>query len=213
MVLVNALYLKAQWLFPFDVTATTTDTFTHLDGSSVSVPFMRNGHVEASAVVGDGYSAVDLPYAGGDLSMLVIAPDPAHFAAIEASLGSDFIANVDGSLQYSAVDLTLPRFESSTVFDLGQAMQDDLGVTGLFGVADLNGIGPGIVVSGAVHAAKIKVDENGTEAAAATAISVAGAAPAQPELTIRVDHPFLYVIRDESTGAVLFVGRVMNPGA
>ena len=79
-------------------------------------------------------------------------------------------------------------------------------------VVGLDGIGPQLYVSGAVHATKVIVDEDGTEAAAATAIGVAGsAAPADPPLSIRADHPFLYVIRDTDTGAVLFVGRVLDP--
>ncbi len=213
MTLVNALYLKAQWLFPFDPEATEDADFTLLDGSTTTTPLMHEGHLTAAAVVADGYTAIDLPYGGDSLSMLVVAPDAGRYDEIQTELGSDFIAQVEGSLAYTLVDFYFPRFESAVTFDLRQALEDDLGVTGLFGVAELGGIGPGVVVDGAVHSARIKVDELGTEAAAATAIEMAGAAPPSEPLVIRVDHPFLYLIRDNVTGAVLFVGRVLDPSA
>jgi len=214
MVLVNPIYLKAPWREPFEVHATEDDNFTLLDGSVVTVPLMHNGMFETLAAFGDGYTAVDIPYTG-DLTMTVILPDTGRYDEIEAALGSDFVAGVDATMGSVDADLYLPRFESETSFNLRMAIEDGLGVTGLFGVPDLLGIGPDIQVDDAVHAAKIIVNEEGTEAAAATAIMVAGAAPG-PEpviVPIRIDRPFLYIIRDHTTGAVLFVGRVLDPSA
>ncbi len=212
MVLVNALYLKAQWEEPFDEWATDDGDFTLLDGSTTTVPLMHQYDFYAAAVFGDGYTAIELPYTG-DLSMLVVLPDEGQYGEIESSLGSEFVAEVDVSLTGMATDLYFPRFTSEANFNLREAIENGLGVSGLFYVADLGGIGPGIWVDDAVHAAKIIVDEEGTEAAAATAIMMAGAAPIEPKqlVEIRVDRPFLYLIRDGSTGGVLFVGRVLDP--
>jgi serpin B len=212
LVLVNALYLKVSWATPFEPTSTSDGPFTRLDGSAATVPFMHAGSLHVPAVVGDGYAAVDLPYASGDLSMLVIVPDPGNYAAIEAGLGTSFVSKVDAALTNEPVDLAFPKFQSESQIGLKDVIQGDLGITGLFNAGGLDGIGQQIEVSDAVHAAKITVDEAGTEAAAATAIMVAATGMPLPGVAITVDRPFLYLIRDNATGAVLFVGRVLDPG-
>ena len=213
MVLVNALYLKAQWASQFDVSATAPDTFTLLDGTTTSVPFMHNGSLDTTLATGDGYTAIDLPYAQSDLSMLVVVPDAGRYSDIEAGLGTSFVDTVESQLQPASVDLALPKFESDTSFSLRTAIESGLGIHGLFDVPELGGIGENVAVTDAVHAAKIKVDESGTEAAAATAIMVGLTSMPAQSVELKIDRPFLYVIRDNVTGAVLFVGRVMNPGA
>lgn len=211
LVLVNTLYLKAQWAQPFQPKATEDADFALPDGSTVTVPMMHQTGLRAMALRGDGYHAVELRYAG-DLSMLIIAPDSAHYDEVEAQIGTEFVAGIDAAMLDTSVDLYLPRFESETSFDLREALETGLGVTGLFGVSGLEGIAPGLMLDSAVHAAKIVTDEQGTEAAAATALGTVVSAPSE-SMTIRVDHPFLYVIRDGDTGAVLFVGRVTDPRA
>jgi serpin B len=221
LVLVNALYLKALWATPFISSATADGPFTRLDGSTATASFMHDSQLKVAAVVGDGYSAVDLPYAGGDLSdeggdlsMLVVVPDAGNYAAIESDFGTDFVASVDASLERQTVDLALPRFESDSAINLRDVIENDLGIAGLFDTpGGLVGIGtPDLTVSNALHSAKIAIDEEGTEAAAATAIMM-DSAFSPPKVAITVDRPFLYVIRDHSTGAVLFVGRVLDPSA
>ncbi|PKQ27081.1 MAG: hypothetical protein CVT64_01135 [Actinobacteria bacterium HGW-Actinobacteria-4] len=214
MVLVNTLYMKATWLTPFEDYATEDADFTFLDGTTASVPLMHEGQFNGRAYAGDGYAAIDLPYSGDDISMLVIAPDAGEYAAIEAQLSADFVAEIDGKLKDQPVDFYLPRFESTADLDLRKVIEDQLGFTGIFKVTELGGIHPDAYVDAALHSAKIIVDEEGTEAAAATAIMVGTtSAPPEPDLVIRVDRPFLYVIRDHETGAVLFVGRVLDPRA
>ncbi len=100
---------------------------------------MHDSQLNVAAVVGDGYSAVDLPYAGGDLSdeggdlsMLVVVPDAGNYAAIESDFGTDFVASVDASLERQTVDLALPRFESDSAINLKDVIEDDLGIAGLF---------------------------------------------------------------------------------
>jgi serpin B len=212
MVLVNTLYLKAQWAEQFDEAATEDADFTLLDGTTVTVPLMH-ALLDTRAYVGDEFAAVEIPYSyTGDLSMLVILPDEGAYADIESRLGTEFVASADALLDVTPVDLHLPRFESSSDINLRQAFEEGLGVTGLFYVPELLGIGEGIFVTDAVHSATIVVDEEGTEAAAATAIMAGKGAPNMDEIVeIRVDRPFLYLIRDGSTGAVLFVGRVLDP--
>ncbi len=213
MVLVNALYLKAQWGDPFTADFTTDGPFTLVDGTTATVPFMHNGALETTASLGDGYAAIDLPYASSNLSMLVVMPDVGRYDEIEGQLDGSFVAGVDASLKSASVNLSFPRFESETAFDLGDAIENGLDVHGIFGVPELGGIGDGVVVSKAIHAAKITVDEDGTEAAAATAIILDRAIMETQVIELTVDRPFLYVIRDNATGAVLFVGRVLDPRA
>ena len=213
LVLVNALYLKATWQTTFEPTATSDGTFTLLDGTTTTAPFMRDGSFNASAVFGDGYSAVDLPYATSTLSMLVIVPDAGNYAQIEGQLGTDFVSGVDAALEPSILHLAFPKFESESQIGLKDVIEGDLGVTGLFRSGGLDGIGKDIEVADAIHAAKIIVNEEGTEAAAATAIMMdATAMPVDP-VPLSIDRPFLYLIRDNATGAVLFVGRVLDPAA
>ncbi len=110
-----------------------------------------------------------------------------------------------------AVEVFLPRFDSDTSLDLRPAMEVGLGVEGLFGVPGWDGIGEGITLEQAVHAADISVDEEGTVAAAATALGFEESGPPEPDITVRADRPFLYLIRHVPTGAVLFIGRVLDP--
>ncbi len=213
MVLVNALYLKAQWASQFDTAMTVDGSFTRLDGSVATVHFMHDNQLSTTTTTGDGYTAIDLPYAASDLSMLVIVPASGRYNEIESDLGASLVDTIESSLQPTEVDLYLPKWESDTAFNLRDAIEGDLGVTGLFDVPQLGGIGQDVVVSDALHAAKIKVDESGTEAAAATAIVMDLTSMPSDVTEVRVDRPFMYVIRDDVTGAVLFVGRVLDPSA
>jgi serpin B len=213
MVLVNALYLKAQWASQFEADLTADGPFTLLDGSTATTPFMHEPSLDTEAAFGDGYTALELPYAGGSLSMLVVMPDPGRYDQVESQLGGEFVGEVDAGLEPSTLDLYFPSFESEFNFNLRDAIEGDLGVTGLFDIPDLLGIGEDVVVSDAVHAAKIKVDEDGTEAAAATAIIMDLTSMPAEGMEVRVDRPFLYLIRDDASGAVLFIGRVLDPSA
>jgi serpin B len=157
---------------------------------------------------GNGWKAVELPYAGG-ASMLVIVPEKGSFSDIEARIDAPFIAEVSEALSERQVDLGMPRWETESDFDLIPPLQA-LGIERVFGDADLTGIADaGLWVGGARHAANITVDEKGTEAAAATAVAVMESA-AEPA-TLIADRPFLYLIRDDANGEVLFLGRLVDP--
>ncbi|OGN86833.1 MAG: hypothetical protein A2X23_02280 [Chloroflexi bacterium GWC2_73_18] len=211
LTLVNAIYLKAPWLTPFGAEATTPGPFTRADGSRVDVPMMSLG-ASLSYAEGTGWRAVELPYVGGSLALTVIVPD--DLAAFEAKLTPELLAAVTGALGPRSVQLALPRFGIDTAADLAEALAA-LGMPSAFDPAraDFSGITAEarLFISNVIHQANIDVDEKGTEAAAATAVVMVGTgAPAEP-VTLRVDRPFLFALRDLPTGAVLFLGRVADP--
>ncbi len=213
LVLVNALYLEADWARPFGKYPTEDAPFTRLGGSTVTVPLMHELELTGPAIATDAYAATELPYQGEELSMLVIVPEAGRYEEVEARLSTGLVAEIDGVATSGSVELYLPRFESSTNLDLRDTFEGQLGATDLFGVPGFEGIAPGITLEQAIHAADIAVDEVGTVAAAATALGFEESGPPQPDVTVRADRPFLYLIRHRPTGAVLFVGRVMDPAA
>ncbi len=210
LTLVNAIYLKAPWQTAFSAEASAPGAFTRADGSTVDVPMMQVGEAMPYAA-GTGWRAVEIPYVGGSLAMTVIVPD--DLAAFEAALTADELASITGALADAPVALTLPRFSIETKAQLGELLAT-LGMpTALSDAADFSGITTAeqLVIDEVIHQANIDVDEKGTEAAAATAVVMrAGSAPAEP-VTLRVDRPFLFALRDVPTGAILFLGRVGDP--
>ena len=210
LTLVNAIYLKAPWQTAFSAEATAPGAFTRADGSTVDVPMMQVGEAMPYAA-GTGWRAVEIPYVGGSLAMTVIVPD--DLAAFEAALTADELASITGALADAPVALTLPKFSIETKAQLGELLAT-LGMpTALSDAADFSGITTAeqLVIDEVIHQANIDVDEKGTEAAAATAVVMrAGSAPAEP-VTLRVDRPFLFALRDVPTGAILFLGRVGDP--
>lgn len=211
MVLVNALYFEADWARPFGKYPTEDAPFTRLDGSTVTVPMMHERELTGPAVAAEDYAATELPYEGGELSMLIVVPELGSFDQVQARLTTDLVAEIDGTARSGSVELYLPRFDSDTTLDLREVIEGQLGIDQLFGVAGFDGISPGITLEDAVHATEIAVDEIGTVAAAATALAFNESGPPEAEVTVRADRPFLYLIRHQPTGAVLFVGRVMDP--
>jgi serine protease inhibitor len=210
LTLVNAIYLKAPWQTAFSVGATAPGAFTRADGSTVDVPMMQVGEAMPYAA-GTGWRAVEIPYVGGSLAMTVIVPD--DLAAFEAALTADGLTSITGALADAPVALTLPKFSIETKAQLGDVLVA-LGMPTAFSdAADFSGITTAeqLVIDEVIHQANIDVDEKGTEAAAATAVVMrAGSAPAEP-VTLKVDRPFLFALRDVPTGAVLFLGRVGDP--
>jgi serpin B len=215
LVLVNAIYFKADWLSPFDPANTRREVF-HAPGADVMVEMM---HTQAGRyAMGDGYQAVELQYSARNVSMFFIVPDAGRYAAIEAGLNAAFFDDVHGALSTDYdVALGLPRFkfEGATV-DLSDALAAQGMRKAFTSSADFSGIGgaPGeLGLSGVLQQAFIAVDETGTEAAAATA-GTAGpvsAPPRKKEIALSLDRPFLFAIYDQPTGQILFTGRVMHP--
>jgi serpin B len=213
LVLTNAIYFNAAWLNPFDEDITRDGTFYLLDGSQVTAPMMSQqehlGYAE-----GDGYLAVELPYDGEELSMVILLPDSGQFEAFESSLSAEQVEAIIENLDYREVALTMPKFEFDSEFSLSQALSA-LGMPVAFTTgADFSGMtgNRDLYIADVVHKAFVSVDEAGTEAAAATAVVMElTAIPDVVEVTI--DRPFIFFIRDIETGSILFVGRTLNPGA
>jgi serine protease inhibitor len=212
MLLANAIYFKAAWQEAFVEKLTRDAPFTLLDGSQVQVPTMRtDGEIPLQVGSGDGYQAVALPYKGDLAEMLIILPDQGRFAEIENGLDAARFAAILQSLQRSASKLIMPKWEFSVETDLIPVLSA-LGMPLAFDKnnADFSGItrAERLYVQKALHKAYILVNEAGTEAAAVTAF---GVAPASLPQEIRLDRPFIFVIRDVPSGTLLFVGRMVNP--
>ena len=216
LVLTNAIYFNGKWVLPFEKDATHDEPFHLLDGSTVSVPMMSQT-AGFSYAEGDGYQVVELPYRDSSMSMVFVLPEAGRFEEIEGAFSAEFLAGVEGNLAPERVALTVPKFRFESEFSLAETLIQ-MGMPAAFGGgaegADFSGMtgDRALAISDVVHKAFVAVDEEGTEAAAATAvIMVEGAAPLDEAVEMRLDRPFLFLIRDEETGTVLFVGRVVDP--
>lgn len=213
MVLVNALYLKAPWAEPFEDTATSTAPFTKLDGSSVDVDMMHHDALYGSYGAGPGYAALAIPLRGNALELVFVVPD--DFTAFEETLDQPTLDTMLASLEGNWVDTYIPRFELETDALLTEVLRDDLGMPAPFqDSSSFDDIVPGLgVITTVIHKTVIKVDEKGTEAAAATGIVVGedGGGPGEPVAEFHADRPFLLMIRDRPTQSMLFFGRVLAP--
>lgn len=214
LVLTNAIYFNAAWRYPFSENMTEDGPFYLLDGNMVTVPMMRKTESYGYAE-GDDYQAVELPYDGGELSMVIFFPQATRFEAFENALDGNRVADIIKRIEYQQVALTMPRFTYESKFMLKKALSD-MGMPVAFtGGADFSGMNGerSLFIDEVIHQAFVDVDEAGTEAAAATAVIMKEmAAPAEPK-QVTIDRPFIFLIRDIKTGTILFVGRVMNPRA
>jgi serpin B len=214
LVLTNAVYFNAAWLNPFDPNNTHDGTFSLVDGTTVTTKFMGAHLASVPAMQGDGFVAVSLPYQDDRLSMLVVVPDAGTLASFEVSLDEAKFNAIVAGLTSQQVILGLPRFRTETSQDLGDLLQA-LGMTSGFvmGQADFSGMDGthNLYISKVFHEAFIDVAEKGTEAAAATAVVMGAGSAAPTGLDIYADRPFLYFLRDQPTGAMIFMGRVLDP--
>lgn len=219
MVLANAIYFKGNWQYQFDKNATRDAPFTRLDKSKVDVPLMyqtaelKYGQTHVGGQSGDSVQFLELPYAGQALSMLILLPGEPRMAerlALYLKDGS-FIRT---EMKMQRVKVWLPRFKAESEFLLNQPLMD-MGMKQAFGSADFTGMSPegkSLAISHVLHKAFVDVNEEGTEAAAATAVAIKQRSLPR-ETIFRADRPFVYVIRDNKTGAALFMGRYMGPKA
>jgi serpin B len=213
LVLVNTITFTAGWRSPFVKQLTAPAPFTRTDGTHVEAPMMAQEMPEGlEGYQGTHFIAASLPYEGG-ASMLLIVPDAGQFATVEQQLDPALIQQITTGLAPGA-SVSLPKFNVRAHVDLPTTFKA-LGVHDVFDPqrANLNGIAPnaGLYVSDIVHEATINVDEDGTKAAAATAVIVGDESLPFFRFVVRADRPFVYLIRDDATGAILFVGRVLDP--
>jgi len=225
-VLTNAIWFKGEWATHFSKELTQEQDFHVSAGVRASVPMMCL-HDHSGYVHGDGFQAVDLPYRDSDLSMLVVVPDKRDgLARVESRLSDEVVADAVRSLRRSDLTLYVPRFTFKGEPVRMNEVLAGMGMPVAFerGLADFSGIDgrrppdeESLYISSVIHQAFVEVNERGTEAAAATAMIVPGAAPfsrwQRPIPVVRADHPFAFVIRDRPSGAILFIGRVTDPRA
>ncbi len=213
LVLTNAIYFNAAWQYPFDEDATSSGDFFLLSGDKVTVPMMRQTESLGYAG-GDGYQALELPYDGRELSMVILLPEQGRFASFEASLSRQLVDGIIQKIGYRQVVLSMPKFEYESSVGLKQPLTA-LGMKDAFipEAADFSGMDGrrDLFIQDVLHKAFVSVDEAGTEAAAATAVIVGTTSITPEKIEVKIERPFIYLIRDIETGTVLFVGRVMNP--
>ena len=218
LVLANAVYFKAAWASEFSESATEPRPFNLIGGEQVLVPPMAQERDHAYWRNDEGTAeALRLPYDEG-LSMLIVLPSADALDEVERSLSAEAITQIrrDGVTQSVAIEL--PRFEVRYELGLAELLKE-LGMVAAFEQrADFSGITPaeeGLMISEVLHQAWVRVDEHGTEAAAATAVLAMAAGIPDPDppppTPFIVDRPFLFFIYDDRTGAILFQGRVVDP--
>ena len=211
LVLTNAIYFNAAWATPFKPADTALADFTLRDGSKIKVQTMSGGQ-DVPYGEGADYAAVSLPYDGGELSMVLILPPQGGIDAFEASLTPARLTTIVEGMGTHSVAITMPRFKIESSLSLSGQLEK-LGMIDAFSEgADFSGIDAkrDLSISSVVHKAFVDVSETGTEAAAATGVTVGVTSIPEPA-EIHLDHPYLFLIRDNATKNVLFLGRVENP--
>ena len=225
MVLANAIYFNATWRYPFEESGTRKAPFFLLDGSTKDVPMMSYKR-ELAYSKGNGYQAVSLPYYGG-MSMIVIVPDKGRFREFERSMNVDVLKRIIKDQSAYDVTFKMPKFEFESEFKLSERLEamgmtnafddrlleSEADFSGMDGQACVAGDRPCLYIDEVVHKAFVLVDEEGTEAAAATAVLVfqIQSAPVLPQVELTIDRPFIFLIWDWGTETILFMGRVEDP--
>ncbi len=214
LVLSNAIYFNAGWQEPFQADRTKDGLFNTLDGEKIEVPMMEHDESKTFPYFQeDGFQAFEMPYVGGEMSMLVLLPDPGEFKSFEKNFSLELLEKIEDGLASQSLQLTFPKFEYESELSLARTLAG-MGMPEAFSsTADFSGMtgGKDLFISDVFHKAFVSVDEEGTEAAAATAVVMKLTSMPVDPLEISVDRPFLFLIRDRVTGSVLFIGKVVNP--
>ena len=215
LVLTSAIYFYGKWQEPFAASRTQLAPFTLPAGATTQADFMnqtaRFGYAETPSA-----QILEMRYAGAEIAFDVLLPKaPAGLPGVEKSLTPENLTGWLGKLTPRSVEVSLPKFRAESEFSLGKALSAMGMPTAFTGKADFSGIDPqrGLTISEVVHKAFVDVSEQGTEAAAATGVTMRATAVlrAEPPVVFRADHPFLFLIRDAGSGVVLFIGRLTNP--
>ena len=211
LVLANTVYFMAEWLHQFDPAYTYASSFTQLDHSTVTVDFMR-GETTLPYFEGNGFKAMAMPYKGEQISMLLLLPDEGSYSSFENTLTAASLDTIASNLNDTYVTMTIPKFGFYSDFDLVETLQD-MGIVDAFtpGAADFSGMDgthDGVPwIDLVAHKAYITIDEYGTIASAGTGmVMTLGVHP-----SFNAVRPFIFVIRDNPTGTILFMGRVLDP--
>jgi serpin B len=213
LVLVNAIYFKAQWAHTFEPSLTTQQSFHLLDGRTINASLMKQSSI-LPYFQGQGFAAVELPYQGNQVAMLILVPDAGQFDAFEQALTQQQVEDTVSHLEGTEVTLAIPKFQFASTFNLSDTLKA-MGMPAAFdpSQADFSGMDgqKDLYISDVLHKAFINVDENGTEAAAATVVIVGTTAMPAKMAELTIDRPFIFLIRDTQNGTILFIGRVLDP--
>jgi serpin B len=212
LVLTNAIYFKATWLQQFDEAVTTQQPFYITPDEEVSVPMMSMMNTRLPYTETANAQILELPYSGDSLAMLIMLPRTHETEGLEAMLDTAYLNEWTRQLNLQKVDVFLPRFTLETKYTLNTILSEMGMPTAFSPQADFSGMdGKGnLFISKVIHQAFVEVNEEGTEAAAATGV-VMEATAVRPRTIFRCDHPFVFVIRDKRTNALLFMGRIIDP--
>ncbi|MGA1873485.1 MAG: serpin family protein [Thermoplasmatota archaeon] len=215
MVLTNAIYFKGDWLSQFDPADTRDKTFYVNGNEEHSVPTMTfDGEVELNYYEDDDLQALELPYSGEELSMLLLLPEEKDgLSNLVSDLSVELLDDVRSGLSEQKVSVNLPKFKLETDYELIESLSD-LGMPHAFdGGADFSGMDGtgGLFISGVFHKAFVEVNEEGTEAAAATAVVMTLSANGPRHIYFTADHPFMFIIQQKATGNILFMGSLSDP--
>jgi len=222
LILTNAIYFKGDWASVFNATYTHDAFFQQSPTDTTKVRMMwQENYYDYYAQSGpNGFQALDIPYQGNNLDMLVILPTSTTLDAFQSALTPDLFSTITSNLHSADVSVSLPQFKLEGSFLLNTPLQN-LGIHAAFNAADFSGMFPlnpdeTYFIQKVIHKTFIQVTEKGTEAAAATAVIVGttGCVTLNPPIPISfyADHPFLFAIRDHATNTILFLGRVTDPG-
>lgn len=216
LVLANAIFFKAAWSEEFNPDLTANGDFHLLGGGTVTADMMRQT-AQLRTADEDGYRAVEIPYVGGETSMVVLVPDDGEFAQFESSLSAARLDEIITGLERTNIELQFPKFSFESKFRLPGPLKE-LGMVEAFvpDVADFSGMRtppPDLVITDVIHQSFVAVDEQGTEAAASTAVIIVLTSAPPPPVPFVVDQPFIFLIRDIPTDTVLFIGRLLDPAS
>jgi serpin B len=213
LVLTNAIYFKGDWASQFKKDLTKEEPFAVAADKKVNAPLM---HQKATFRYYDGgsFQALEMPYAGKDLAMVVLLPKKADgLPDLEKDLTADRLTGWVGKLNEAEVDVALPKFKTTSQFSLKPTLSE-MGMSQAFtNAADFSGMDgkKDLQITDVIHKAFVDVNEEGTEAAGATGVIVGLKSERAPTPEFRADHPFVFLIRDTRSGGVLFLGRVADP--
>jgi serpin B len=212
LVLTNAIYFKGDWLYEFDEDATSEEEFHVSPTSTVMVDMMNLRDETFNYAETDELQILELPYTGEDVSMLILLPKEGHMGDIESQLSAERLGEWVELMEGAAVNVYLPRFTFETKYFMMEDLAEMGMPTAFTDAADFSGMNAEdqLFIDKVIHQAFIEVNEKGTEAAAATGVSIALSAAIQEEVFL-ADHPFVFLIRDVDTGVIMFMGRVTDP--
>jgi serpin B len=215
LVLTNAIYFKGTWVKQFDKKDTRDQDFTTISGQKVKTPMMQltGDDAEFNYAETDDIQILEMSYDGEDLSMLILLPKENNLNMVEESLTNEKLSEWKNMLNEQRVDIFVPKYKFETKYFMVETLSNMGMPTAFTDAADFSGMDgtQNLLIQNVIHQAFVEVNEEGTEAAAATAV-VVGIESVGPRIPIfRADHPFIFIIQEKETGNILFMGRVADP--